>query len=123
MKLFYATGSSSLFPHIVLHESGLPFDAIKINEHAKEISGGGSFRDVNPLGTVPALVHASHLVGKRLRHCLRGCRSPFATRHIDTSRCEHCKCWRYYASMRSLLRLARIGRTILLNRQASSSWR
>jgi hypothetical protein len=35
MKLFYATGSSSLFPHIVLHESGLPFDAIKINEHAK----------------------------------------------------------------------------------------
>ena len=26
MKLYYATGSSSLFPHIVLHEAGLPFE-------------------------------------------------------------------------------------------------
>lgn len=56
MKLFYATGSSSLFPHIVLHEAGLPFDAIKIDEHTKEISGGGNYRTVNPLGTVPAFV-------------------------------------------------------------------
>ncbi len=56
MKLFYATGSSSLFPHIVLHEAGLPFDVIKIDEHTKEISGGGNYRTVNPLGTVPALV-------------------------------------------------------------------
>ena len=56
MKLFYATGSSSLFPHIVLHEAGLPFEAIKIDEQTKEISGGGNYRSVNPLGTVPALV-------------------------------------------------------------------
>ena len=56
MKLFYATGSSSLFPHIVLHEAGLNFEAVKIDEHTKEISGGGDFRSVNPLGTVPALV-------------------------------------------------------------------
>ena len=49
MKLFYATGSSSLFPHIVLHEAGLPFEAIKIDEHTKEISGGGNYRSVNPL--------------------------------------------------------------------------
>jgi glutathione S-transferase len=56
MKLFFATGSSSLFPHIVLHEAGLPFEAIKINEHTKEISGGGDYKSVNPLGTVPALV-------------------------------------------------------------------
>jgi glutathione S-transferase len=56
MKLFYATGSSSLFPHIVLHEAALPFEAIKIDEHTKEISGGGNYRSVNPLGTVPALL-------------------------------------------------------------------
>ena len=55
MKLFYATGSSSLFPHIVLHEAGLNFVAVKIDEHMKEISGGGDYRRVNPLGTVPAL--------------------------------------------------------------------
>ena len=41
MKLFYATGSSSLFPHIVLQETGLPFEAIKIDEHTKEWSALG----------------------------------------------------------------------------------
>jgi len=56
MKLFYAPGSSSLLPHIVLHEAGLPFTAIKIDEHTKVIEGGGDYRQVNPLGYVPALL-------------------------------------------------------------------
>jgi glutathione S-transferase len=56
MKLFYAPGSSSLLPHIVLREAGLPFAALKINEHTKVIEGGGDYRKVNPLGYVPALV-------------------------------------------------------------------
>jgi glutathione S-transferase len=56
MKLFYAPGSSSLLVHIVLHEAGLPFEAIKINEHTKVIEGGGDYRKLNPLGYVPALV-------------------------------------------------------------------
>ena len=56
MKLFYAPGSSSLLPHIVLYEAGLPFAAVKINEHTKIIEGGGDYRTVNPLGYVPALV-------------------------------------------------------------------
>ena len=55
MKLFYAPGSSSLLPHIVLHEAELPFERIRI-EHTKAISGGGDYRTVNPLGYVPALV-------------------------------------------------------------------
>jgi glutathione S-transferase len=56
MKLFYAPGSSSLLPHIVLHEAQLPFEPVEINEHSKVISGGGDYRSVNPLGYVPALV-------------------------------------------------------------------
>jgi glutathione S-transferase len=56
MKLFYAPGSSSLLPHIVLYEAGLPFVAVRINEHSKVTEGGGDFRNVNPLGYVPALV-------------------------------------------------------------------
>ena len=56
MKLFYAPGSSSLLPHIVLHEAGLRFEPIRIDEHTKAISGGGDYRTVNPLGYVPALV-------------------------------------------------------------------
>jgi len=56
MKLFYAPGSSSLLPHIALHEAGIPFEAVKIDEHTKAITGGGDYRSVNPLGYVPALV-------------------------------------------------------------------
>ena len=56
MKLFYAPGSSSLLPHIVLHEAQLPFESVRIDEHTKAISGGGDYRSVNPLGYVPALV-------------------------------------------------------------------
>jgi glutathione S-transferase len=41
MKLFYAPGSSSLLPHIVLYEAGLTFTALKINEHTKVIEAGG----------------------------------------------------------------------------------
>src|SRR5436309_12248803 len=55
MKLFYASGSSSLLPHIVLLEAGLPFTAIQIDEHTKVIEGGGDYRTVNPLGYVPVL--------------------------------------------------------------------
>lgn len=40
----------------MLREVGLPFTAIKINEHTKVIEGGGDYRKVNPLGYVPALV-------------------------------------------------------------------
>ena len=50
MKLFYAPGSSSLLPHIALHEAGLPFEPVRIDEHTKIISGGGDYRSVNPLG-------------------------------------------------------------------------
>src|SRR5215469_4375857 len=56
MKLFYAPGSSSLLPHIVLYEAGLPFAAVKINEHTKVIEGGGDYRKANTLGYVPTLV-------------------------------------------------------------------
>jgi glutathione S-transferase len=56
MKLFYAPGSSSLFPHIALYEAGVAFDPVEIDEHTKAISGGGDFKSVNPLGYVPALV-------------------------------------------------------------------
>jgi glutathione S-transferase len=56
MKLFYAPGSSSLLPHIVLLEAGLPFTAIEVDERTKIIEGGGDYRTVNPLGYVPALL-------------------------------------------------------------------
>ena len=55
VKLYYAPGSSSLLPHIVLYEAGLPFTAIKFDEHTKIIEDGGDYKSINPLGYVPAL--------------------------------------------------------------------
>jgi glutathione S-transferase len=42
MKLFYAPGSSSPLPHIVLLEAGLPFTATKVDEHTKVMEGGAT---------------------------------------------------------------------------------
>jgi glutathione S-transferase len=55
MKLYYTPGTSSLFPHIILHEAGLAFAKIKVDEHTKLMDNGGDYRAVNPLGFVPAL--------------------------------------------------------------------
>jgi glutathione S-transferase len=55
MKLYYTPGTSSLFPHIVLHEAALPFEKIKVDEHSKLMEDGGNYRSVNPLSFVPAL--------------------------------------------------------------------
>lgn len=55
MKLYYTPGTSSLFPHIILHEAGLAFEKIKVDEHTKLMDNGGDYRAVHPLGFVPAL--------------------------------------------------------------------
>lgn len=55
MKLYYLPGTSSLFPHIVLVESGLSFDAVKVEDRTKALPDGGDYLAVNPLGYVPVL--------------------------------------------------------------------
>jgi glutathione S-transferase len=40
----------------VLYEAELPFTAIKVDEHTKQMEAGGDYRTVNPLGYVPALI-------------------------------------------------------------------
>ena len=55
LKLYYAPGVCSLSPHIVLKESGLPFEAVKTDIRNKTTDGGGDYRKTNPLGYVPAL--------------------------------------------------------------------
>jgi glutathione S-transferase len=56
MKLYYAPGTISLMPHVALLESGLPFVAVRVDEASKKMPDGGDYRDINPLGYLPALL-------------------------------------------------------------------
>jgi glutathione S-transferase len=55
MKLYYSPGACSLSPHIVLHESGLPFDAVLAPTKTKKLPDGSDYTAINPLGYVPLL--------------------------------------------------------------------
>lgn len=55
MKLYFATGACSLSPHIVLHEAGLPFTAVKVSTKTHQLDDGTDYYRINPLGYVPLL--------------------------------------------------------------------
>jgi glutathione S-transferase len=55
MKLYYSPGACSLSPHIVLRESGTPFELEQVNLQTKKTKGGADFLEVNPKGQVPVL--------------------------------------------------------------------
>jgi glutathione S-transferase len=56
MKLYYASGTISLMPHVALLESGVCFVAVRVDEASKKMADGGDYIAINPLGYVPALV-------------------------------------------------------------------
>jgi glutathione S-transferase len=55
MKLYYSPGSCSLASHIALEESGMPFEAVRVNMQDKTAADGSNYLTVNPKGYVPAL--------------------------------------------------------------------
>jgi len=55
MKLYYATGTCALSPHIALLEAGLKFEVEKVDIRAKKTADGGDYLQINPKGYVPAL--------------------------------------------------------------------
>ena len=55
MKLYYSPGACSQAPHIVLHETGLEHDAVRVDLKAKKLEDGSDYLKVNPKGAVPAL--------------------------------------------------------------------
>jgi glutathione S-transferase len=55
MKLYYSPGACSLSPHIVLHESGLPFQPVMASTRTHKLADGTDYYTINPLGYVPLL--------------------------------------------------------------------
>ena len=55
MKLYYSPGACSQAPHIILHETGLSHDAIRVDLKEKRTEDGRDYRAINPKGSVPAL--------------------------------------------------------------------
>lgn len=55
MKLFYSPGACSLSPHIVLRETGLEAELVKVDLRAHTTADGTDFYTVNPKGYVPVL--------------------------------------------------------------------
>ncbi|BCH26563.1 glutathione S-transferase [Mesorhizobium sp. L-8-10] len=57
MKLYYATGTCSLSPHIVASEAGIPLELerVDIMKSPHVTDAGADFTTVNPNGYVPAL--------------------------------------------------------------------
>jgi glutathione S-transferase len=64
MKLYYSAGACSLSPHIVLLESGLPFEAVSAPTKTHQLVDGTDYYTINPLGYVPLLELDD---GRRLR--------------------------------------------------------
>ena len=55
MKLYYSPGACSLSPHIVLVESGLPFELVKADLKTHKLLDATDYYTVNPRGYVPLL--------------------------------------------------------------------
>ena len=55
MKLYYSPGACSLSPHIVLHEAGLAFEAVRASTKTHKLDDGSDYYAINPLGYVPLL--------------------------------------------------------------------
>lgn len=55
MKLYYSKGACSLADHIILAETGLPYEIEAVDLRAKKTADGEDYLAINPRGAVPAL--------------------------------------------------------------------
>lgn len=55
MKLYYSPGACSLAPHIVLRETGFPFELVRVDLASHTLNGKDDYYAVNPKGSVPVL--------------------------------------------------------------------
>jgi len=96
-RLYYSPGACSLAPHIVAEETGLPFEAVKVDFAAGE-QRSAAYLALNPKGRVPVLVDGDQVFTECpaiLRHLAR--RAPEAqlwpADPVEDTRCLEWLCW------------------------------
>lgn len=55
MKLYYSPGACSLVPHILLRETELPFDLVRVDLAKHSLKEQDDYYGINPKGAVPVL--------------------------------------------------------------------
>ncbi len=55
MKLYYAPGTCSLSPHIVLREAGVPVELVRVDLKSKKLADGSDYTLINGKAYVPML--------------------------------------------------------------------
>ncbi|MBX3270642.1 MAG: glutathione S-transferase N-terminal domain-containing protein [Sandaracinaceae bacterium] len=55
MELYFAPMTCSLATRIALYEAGVDATYVQVDRFTKQLAGGGDYREVHPLGLVPAL--------------------------------------------------------------------
>lgn len=55
MKLYYSPGACSLAPHILLRDTGLPFDLTQVDMTTRKTTDGEDYYAINAQGLVPVI--------------------------------------------------------------------
>ena len=78
MNLYYSPGACSLAPHILLHDTKLPFTLVRVDTKAHKTESGADYYEINSKGAVPVIELAD---GARLTE------GPIVSQYIcDTAR-------------------------------------
>lgn len=109
LKLYYSPSACSLAPHIMLRETGLPFELVRVDLAQHRTADGGDYYAVNVKGSVPVLEIDN---GERLNRS-RSSRSGSAIARGAPTSCLPAGQWRGTAS--------RSGRATSLRRYKSYS--
>ncbi|KAL5314085.1 hypothetical protein ACEPPN_018509 [Leptodophora sp. 'Broadleaf-Isolate-01'] len=69
IQFYYAPGACSILPHILLHETGLSFEAIEAYRFDRPSSWPEEYERINPKMEVPALVLDDQIITENIAVC------------------------------------------------------